>query len=140
MNEHMAFRGRGGRNRGKGPVQRWDGDKWVNLTLPPGFLHTGCTDFAWGYGGDGPADLARAILAWVLPPKDACLLYRAFKEDFVMTWPVEGWKISAAEILQWRLGEPRPDSPSGNRYLIDEDHLGQWLTKETVRRIKRGLA
>jgi hypothetical protein len=64
------------------------------------------TGFSWGYGGSGPADLARSILWDFLGNEPAPWLYQAFKFAFVARWPQEGsWSLTAEEIRQWLLGE-----------------------------------
>lgn len=58
--------------------------------------------FSWGFGGSGPADLARSILADHLGFVPSPHVYQAFKGDRVARWPIGGaWSISAAEIDEW---------------------------------------
>jgi hypothetical protein len=60
------------------------------------------TGFSWGYGGSGPADLARSILWDYLEaePKPAC--YQDFKFHYVAGWlPSEGWELSGDAIRDW---------------------------------------
>jgi len=56
--------------------------------------------FNWGYGGSGPADLARSILWDYLGRKPEAFLYQEFKRDFVSKWGNE-WFITNKEIKQW---------------------------------------
>jgi hypothetical protein len=64
------------------------------------------TGFSWGYGGSGPADLARSILWDFLGNEPAPWLYQAFKFAYVGRWPQDGnWVLPAEEIRQWLLGE-----------------------------------
>lgn len=60
------------------------------------------TGLSWGYGGSGPADLARSILWDYLgaEPHPAC--YQPFKFDFVARWPQDGsWTLTADEVAEW---------------------------------------
>lgn len=56
--------------------------------------------FQWGYGGSGPADLARSILADVLGSVPAPYLYQAFKWQFVAKWG-DQWEITEQVIRSW---------------------------------------
>jgi hypothetical protein len=66
--------------------------------------------FNWGYGGSGPAELARCILIdffgekpkakhYGVAPK-ADRLYQKFKWAFVGHWK-EQWRITSEEIENW---------------------------------------
>lgn len=58
--------------------------------------------FSWGFGGSGPGDLARSILADHLGFVPSPTIYMAFKFDRVARWPLGGsWSLSAAEIDAW---------------------------------------
>jgi len=57
------------------------------------------TGFEWGYGGSGPADLARSIIADALGTTDPAI-YQEFKWEFVSKWP-DQWEISLDMILEW---------------------------------------
>lgn len=55
--------------------------------------------FQWGYGGSGPADLARSILWDHFGEEPPPALYQAFKFDVVAGWPSgESWTLTSAEI------------------------------------------
>lgn len=56
--------------------------------------------FEWGYGGSGPADLARSILWDYLGKEPPRVLYQNFKDTFVATWGNE-WRITSQEIQEW---------------------------------------
>jgi hypothetical protein len=56
--------------------------------------------FEWGYGGSGPADLARSILADVLGRIPPPYLYQNFKRDHIAIWGDE-WSITEEEIRTW---------------------------------------
>jgi hypothetical protein len=65
--------------------------------------HTGFShgQFNWGYGGSGPADLARSIIADLIGtdnPDPA--IYQPFKWEFVSSWG-DRWEISLDEIRAW---------------------------------------
>ena len=52
----------------------------------------------WGYGGSGPSDLARSILADFAGIKVADMFYQDFKWDFIAKQPEKGFQISGQEI------------------------------------------
>jgi hypothetical protein len=57
--------------------------------------------FNWGYGGSGPADLARSIIADALGIDDPNpTVYQEFKRSFVASWG-DRWEISQDEIREW---------------------------------------
>ena len=66
--------------------------------------------FEWGYGGSGPADLARSILWDFLGAEPHPRLYQQFKADHVVKWG-ERWMITSLAIRFWLadlpLGMPR---------------------------------
>lgn len=89
------------------------------------------TGFAWGYGGSGPAELARCILIDHLGRHEHAgntgesielggLSYQDFKRDIVGAWPWEGepavdaatgryapvWTLTSAEIDAWIAEHP----------------------------------
>lgn len=59
--------------------------------------------FEWGYGGSGPADLARSILAYFYGPAVAEALYQRFKWDVVARIPrgVREYVLPAEQIAGW---------------------------------------
>src|SRR5690606_35743395 len=59
------------------------------------------TGMEWGYGGSGPSDLARSILADFAGIKVADMFYQEFKWDFIAKQPEKGFQISGQEILDW---------------------------------------
>lgn len=59
------------------------------------------TGMEWGYGGSGPSDLARSILADFAGIKVADMFYQEFKWDFIAKQPEDGFQISGQEILNW---------------------------------------
>lgn len=58
------------------------------------------TGMNWGYGGSGPADLARSILWDHLEREPEPHLYQRFKEKFVSTWGRD-WLITRDMISDW---------------------------------------
>ena len=56
--------------------------------------------FNWGYGGSGPADLARSILWDFIGTEPTPRLYQDFKSHFVSGWK-DTWKITSEEINKW---------------------------------------
>lgn len=58
------------------------------------------TGFNFGYGGSGPADLARSILWDYLGKEPPRVLYQIFKDTFVATWGNK-WQITSREIQNW---------------------------------------
>lgn len=57
--------------------------------------------FSWGYGGSGPADLARSIVIDVtgsIPVADR--YYQAFKRSHVVHWG-DHWSITDDEVCTW---------------------------------------
>ncbi len=59
------------------------------------------TGMEWGYGGSGPSDLARSILADFAGIKVVDTFYQDFKWDFIAKQPEKGFQISGQEILDW---------------------------------------
>lgn len=65
-------------------------------------VHHSPDGFSWGYGGSGPADLARSLLAdylgYVPPPA----VYQEFKRQYVARWEQgKPWQLSSAAIEAW---------------------------------------
>jgi hypothetical protein len=74
-------------------------DNWKNLKHQVFHSHTG---FNWGYGGSGPADLARSILWDLLGEEPDLQLYQDFKFEFVTIWKAEeDWEIDEPTIRNW---------------------------------------
>lgn len=60
------------------------------------------TGFNWGYGGSGPAELARCILADAIGEhilKEPSI-YQSFKDSFVSSWE-DVWEISLDDVKRW---------------------------------------
>jgi hypothetical protein len=79
------------------------------------YPHHSPSGFAWGYGGSGPADLARCILLdhyGVVParsgrlyppgPGELPVSYQAFKFAVIARLPQgEAWSITSRQIEEW---------------------------------------
>ena len=65
--------------------------------------------FEWGYGGSGPADLARSIVGDLLEQADPSPAdYQRVKEKLVATLPERGGELTEDQVLEVlfdRLGE-----------------------------------
>ena len=70
------------------------------------------TGVEWGYGGSGPADLARSILWDHLGMEPSPDLYQAFKSAFVATWHTDSWSLHAGVIDRWLAARARADAGS----------------------------
>lgn len=57
--------------------------------------------FEWGYGGSGPADLARSILYDFAGARVADTFYQEFKFDFIATLDKDEFIIKGRDILYW---------------------------------------
>ena len=55
----------------------------------------------WGYGGSGPADLARSILLALTDVPTADALYQQFKHEVIATVPEKGGVLRAADVRAW---------------------------------------
>ena len=61
--------------------------------------------FAWGYGGSGPAQLARAILmARGVPPHVAVRFYQSFKWDCISRLPATHFNLPIVVVDLWIQG------------------------------------
>lgn len=56
--------------------------------------------FSWGYGGSGPAELARCLL---LDATGTDTGYQQFKFDVVARWPMDGgWQVDRSFVRSWQ--------------------------------------
>jgi hypothetical protein len=60
--------------------------------------------FEWGYDGDGPHQLALALLADRIGVEPALARYKLFCETVVAELPADGWRLTGEEIDR-NLGE-----------------------------------
>lgn len=78
------------------------------LPLPPllqGEARHSPDGFQWGYGGSGPAELARAILIEVFPTDPDVRhprCYRQFKFDVIARLDRDEFTLTDADVLAWR--------------------------------------
>jgi hypothetical protein len=89
------------------------GRVWVNDREGAGLLDPGYelyhlayhspTGFAWGYGGSGPADLARSILLDAAGIRVADMFYQRFKREVVAFFG-DTWEYPEAELQAWLHG------------------------------------
>jgi len=90
-------------------VYRWtDLNNLIELKIQPSQkIRNHSTEFNWGYGGSGPAQLALAILLDVTgDPQVSQEFYQWFKEDIVSRWG-QRWAITATEVLTWLVLEQK---------------------------------
>lgn len=76
-----------------------DGKKHTNVQRS--IVHHSTTDYEWGYGGSGPAELALNCMIMFCNYKTAWNLHQAFKEKFVAALPTEGGTIKYYDIQQF---------------------------------------
>jgi len=55
----------------------------------------------WGYGGSGPADLARSVLHALADEPTADALYQRFKHEVIGRVPPAGGVLRAADVRKW---------------------------------------
>ena len=73
----------------------------ARATVPHVTLSPVRTGIDWGYGGSGPADLARSVLLALVDERAADALYQRFKQDVVATVPEAGGVLRAADVRAW---------------------------------------
>ena len=60
------------------------------------------TGFEWGYGGSGPAELARALIKDATgDPDPHPALYQRFKFEYVSAFAHSGWTLDAAVVRKF---------------------------------------
>ena len=59
------------------------------------------TGIEWGYGGSGPADLARSVLLALADEPTADALYQPFKHEVIGRVPPAGGVLRAADVRKW---------------------------------------
>ncbi len=76
-------------------------DDDILMPGPSRSIYNHSSEFNWGYGGSGPAQLALAILYDVTGDKELSVrLHQEFKWQVVAGWG-DKWEISSEEIEQW---------------------------------------
>lgn len=63
--------------------------------------------FQWGYGGSGPAELARAILLACLPDEKLVRhprCYQTFKRDVIAELPKSDFTMFSTDVTAWLTG------------------------------------
>ena len=89
------------RYRGTGPQPVLRGNDPLPLDPSLDLVKHSPYGFNWGYGGDGPKQLALALLLDVTKnPKVALQFYHSFTSEFVSLWP-ETWSITDDQIRNW---------------------------------------
>lgn len=69
--------------------------------LPEHKVYHSPDGFNWGYGGSGPAELARCLLLEVIgKDRSENWHYQNFKNEFVAKWD-DSWQITDKEIKDW---------------------------------------
>ena len=75
-------------------------DGEAHASVPHAARHSP-TGIEWGYGGSGPADLARSILLALVDEPTADALYQRFKAEVVSAVPEVGGVLRAADVRAW---------------------------------------
>jgi len=75
--------------------------------------------FAWGYRGNGPADLARAILHRELAETVPRSVYLRFRDDVIAQLPAGRFELPATAVWDW---------VRANRALVDHHVFGAGTT------------
>ncbi len=89
--------------------------------LPKHIVKHSPDGFSWGYGGSGPAELARCLLLEVMGKDyDDNWHYQDFKKDYVMNWK-DNWQITDKEIREWV-------KQKNNKKTLTKNDIGRWFT------------
>ena len=64
-------------------------------------LHPSMSTVEWGYRGQGPTQLALAILLDCLDQTLALQYYPQFRDDFVSTFSYDGFVLLESQIKTW---------------------------------------
>ena len=82
-------------------------DGTARASVPHAVRHSP-SGLEWGYGGSGPADLARSVLLALTDDETAEALYQAFKAAVVACVPYAGGVLRAADVRAWVAAESDP--------------------------------
>jgi len=84
--------------------------------------------FEWGYGGSGPAELARCILADFLGSESlAEEFYQKYKWDVIATINNDTWEITVPMIMDWF--QTRYPSHVHDLYQDRVERREKWLSQ-----------
>jgi hypothetical protein len=72
----------------------------AHASIPHAARHSP-TGIEWGYGGSGPADLARSVLLALTDEQTANALYHRFLHEVVASVPEAGGVLRAADVRRW---------------------------------------
>ncbi|MEM0963804.1 MAG: DUF6166 domain-containing protein, partial [Bacteroidota bacterium] len=72
----------------------------AHASIPHAARHSP-TGIEWGYGGSGPADLARSVLLALTDEQTANALYHRFSREVVASVPEAGGVLRAADVRRW---------------------------------------
>lgn len=78
--------------------------------------------FNWGYTGQGPADLAYAILFDAFGPNIADGHYLLFEQEHVATWGAE-WVITRDQIKHWLDQQPERYTLEAQKWELIRRHM-----------------
>jgi len=108
---------KGYRHSACGPQLVVKNDDILSPAPSQGIVNHSPDGFQWGYGGDGPKQLALALLLDATgDPELSVRLYQAFKRDFVTSWG-DTWEITDLDIKLWVENQTR----LAGRFLPDGD-------------------
>jgi len=65
--------------------------------------------FCWGYGGSGPAELARCLLMDFLGTEPKEYLYQDFKSQVIANLPMDqNWTLTYDQVQEWFNNQEAP--------------------------------
>lgn len=122
------------------------GGRWDQLGFAPKLTHTHSPGgFAWGYGGSGPAELARHLLWHATGRRDLLErpdLYQEFKRDVLVDLGPQ-WLLSGDMIRTWVEQHNRPPVQPGEPFVAEagaayEDGHGERRGAGALQRVAGG--
>lgn len=76
--------------------------KFADGTHVPHHEYHSPNGYEWGYGGSGPADLARSVIfAWIKNPANPTMCYQDYKWACIAKMPTEGGTVTKAAVQAW---------------------------------------